>query len=90
MYTRDAFPWDCARTQHNMGLAFSKLQDGRRRENLESAASAFRSALMVYTRETFPAEQTATAAALEETTAALAALAPTTEPPPSLPPSRRR
>ena len=54
VYTREAFPEKWARTQNNLGLAYSARIRGERAENLEQAIVHYEQALAVYTRAAFP------------------------------------
>ncbi len=54
VYTREAFPEDWARTQNNLGNAYSDRIRGKRADNLELAITALNQSLEVYTREAFP------------------------------------
>ncbi|WP_287711474.1 CHAT domain-containing tetratricopeptide repeat protein [Microcystis sp. M34BS1] len=59
VYTRQAFPYEWARSQNNLGIAYSDRIRGERADNLELAIAAYHLSLEVYTREAFP-EQWAT------------------------------
>ncbi len=54
VYTRDAFPYEWAATQNNLGNAYSDRIRGERAENLELAIVAYNQSLEVYTRDAFP------------------------------------
>ncbi|MCA2644146.1 MULTISPECIES: CHAT domain-containing protein, partial [unclassified Microcystis] len=54
VYTREAFPYEWARTQNNLGNAYNKRIRGKRADNLELAIVAYSLSLEVYTREAFP------------------------------------
>ncbi|MEA5601573.1 CHAT domain-containing tetratricopeptide repeat protein [Nostoc sp. UHCC 0252] len=54
VYTRSAFPKDWARTQYNLGNAYSDRILGERADNIEHAIAAFTAALEVLTRSAFP------------------------------------
>jgi len=54
VFTRDAFPQDWAKTQNNLGNAYSYRILGDKAQNLEEAITAYTAALTVYTRDTFP------------------------------------
>ncbi|WP_413163232.1 CHAT domain-containing protein [Capilliphycus salinus ALCB114379] len=51
---REAFPYEWATTQNNLGNAYSERIQGDRADNLEQAIDAYTQALQVYTREAFP------------------------------------
>ncbi len=53
-HTREAFPEEWARTQNNLGNAYSKRIKGDKADNLELAIDAYTQALQVRTREAFP------------------------------------
>jgi CHAT domain-containing protein/predicted LPLAT superfamily acyltransferase len=54
VYTRDAFPYEWAVTQNNLGLAYGDRIRGKKAENLEKAIAAFNLSLEVYTCDAFP------------------------------------
>ncbi|MEG3969683.1 tetratricopeptide repeat protein, partial [Microcoleus sp. T2B6] len=54
IYTREAFPEDWARSQNNLGNAYSDRIRGEKAENLERAIAAYQASLEIYTREAFP------------------------------------
>ena len=54
MYTHDAFPFEWAQTQNNLGLAYVHRIRGEWAENLERAIECFNYALTVLTAEAFP------------------------------------
>ena len=54
VYTRDAFPQEWAKTQNNLGNAYSDRIQGDHAENLEMAIAAYEDALQVRTRDAFP------------------------------------
>jgi CHAT domain-containing protein len=56
VYKREAFLTDWARTQNNLGLAYSYRIKGDKAENKEAAISYHIQALEVYTREVFPTD----------------------------------
>nr|WP_230458554.1 CHAT domain-containing tetratricopeptide repeat protein [Microcystis aeruginosa] len=56
VYTREAFPYEWAWTQNNLGSACSYRIRGERADNLELAIAAYNLSLEVYTREAFPEE----------------------------------
>ncbi|MBD2335480.1 CHAT domain-containing protein [Calothrix sp. FACHB-156] len=53
-FTQDRFPIDWARTQNNLGIAYSDRIQGDKAENLEQAIQSFQQALFVLTRACFP------------------------------------
>ncbi|MCZ8118740.1 MAG: CHAT domain-containing protein [Microcystis sp. LE18-22.4A] len=55
-YTREAFPYEWAITQNNLGVAYSSRIRGERADNLELTIAAYNLSLEVYIRETFPYE----------------------------------
>ncbi|MEG3438249.1 CHAT domain-containing tetratricopeptide repeat protein [Pannus brasiliensis CCIBt3594] len=59
VYTREAFPYEWATTQNNLGNAYNERIRGKRTDNLELAIAAFQLSLGVFTRDAFP-EQWAT------------------------------
>jgi CHAT domain-containing protein/predicted LPLAT superfamily acyltransferase len=54
VYTRQAFPYEWATTQINLGNAYSQRIRGGKADNLELAIVAYNLSLEVYTREAFP------------------------------------
>ena len=56
VFTRDAFPYEWARTQNNLGEAYWNRIRGEKAENLEAAISCYREALKVYTLAALPYE----------------------------------
>ena len=54
VYTRENYPEKWARTQNNLGAAYSDRIEGVRAANIESAIACYRSALEVYTPTAFP------------------------------------
>ncbi|NCS17692.1 MAG: CHAT domain-containing protein, partial [Microcystis aeruginosa G13-12] len=54
VYTRDSFPYEWARSQNSLGLAYSDRIRGERADNLELAIAACNLSLEVRTREGFP------------------------------------
>jgi len=54
--TRDAFPYEWASVQNNLGNAYNKRIRGERADNLELAIVAYNQSLEVYTRDAFPYE----------------------------------
>ena len=54
--TRNAFPYEWAMTQYNLGLAYSNRIGGKRAENIEQALACYQHALKVYTVDAFPYE----------------------------------
>ncbi|WP_052308467.1 MULTISPECIES: CHAT domain-containing tetratricopeptide repeat protein [Moorena] len=54
VYTREAFPFDWAKTQYNLGNAYRNRITGEKAENLEEAIGCYKLALEVHTRERFP------------------------------------
>jgi tetratricopeptide (TPR) repeat protein len=54
--TREAFPFDWARTQTNLGNAYSDLPGGDRAANFKQAIACYQAALQVRTREAFPVD----------------------------------
>jgi tetratricopeptide (TPR) repeat protein len=54
VYTKEAFPFEWARSQNNLATAYLYRIRGETAEHLEMAISAYQAALEVYTRETFP------------------------------------
>ncbi len=54
VYTRDAFPYEWARSQTSLGNAYGQRIRGERADNLELAIAAYNLSLEVYTREAFP------------------------------------
>jgi tetratricopeptide (TPR) repeat protein len=54
VYTRQAYPEQWARTQHNLGNAYLERIRGERAENLEQAIFHYQQALDVYTRQAYP------------------------------------
>ena len=56
VYTREVFPYDWARTHHNLATAYVGRIRGERLENLEQALDHGKQALEVFSRETFPEE----------------------------------
>ncbi|MBD2771008.1 CHAT domain-containing protein [Iningainema sp. BLCCT55] len=60
VYTREAFPFNWAMTQNNLGSAYLERIQGDKAQNLESAIDAFQQALLVRTREAFPVDWAAT------------------------------
>ncbi|MEG3844774.1 CHAT domain-containing tetratricopeptide repeat protein, partial [Microcoleus sp. herbarium14] len=60
IYTREAFPEDWARSQHNLGNAYRNRIRGKKADNLELAIAACQASLSVYTREAFPIDNART------------------------------
>ncbi|WP_341739555.1 CHAT domain-containing protein, partial [Microcoleus sp. CAWBG640] len=56
VWTRDAFPFEWAGSQNNLGMAYLYRIRGEKAENLELAIAAFEASLEVYTRDAFPFE----------------------------------
>jgi hypothetical protein len=56
VYTEKDFPQDWARTQNNLGIAWSNLPSGNRDENLRRAIDCYEAALRVYTEKDFPCD----------------------------------
>jgi CHAT domain-containing protein/tetratricopeptide (TPR) repeat protein len=56
VYTRDAFPYEWAMTQNNLGNAYRDRVRGEKADNLELAIAACNLSLEVYTHEAFPYE----------------------------------
>ncbi|MEG4541412.1 tetratricopeptide repeat protein, partial [Microcoleus sp. Aus8_D2] len=54
IYTRDAFPFEWARSQNNLASAYNQRIKGEKADNLELAIAAFEASLEVWTREAFP------------------------------------
>jgi len=54
VFTRQEYTEYWARTQNNLGNAYSNRIKGEKADNLEMAIFAYREALSVYTREAFP------------------------------------
>ncbi|MEA5520494.1 CHAT domain-containing tetratricopeptide repeat protein [Limnoraphis robusta] len=54
LYTREAFPYEWAMTQNNLGIVYSERIQGDKADNLELAIDAYTQALQVSTREAFP------------------------------------
>ncbi|WP_410222800.1 CHAT domain-containing protein, partial [Limnospira platensis] len=54
VYTREAFPYEWARTQMNLGITYLSRIRGEQAENLERAIAFLETSLQVYTREAFP------------------------------------
>ena len=55
-FKRDAFPYEWARTQNKLGVAYSDRIKGKKAENLETAIACYRESLKVYTANAFPHE----------------------------------
>ncbi len=55
-YTQQGFPYEWARTQNNLGLAYSDRIRGEKAENLEQAIKFYQAALTEYTQQGFPYE----------------------------------
>ncbi|WP_035734673.1 tetratricopeptide repeat protein, partial [Limnospira platensis] len=53
VYTREAFPYEWATIQNNLGNAYHNRIKGERADNLERAIAALELALEVYSREAF-------------------------------------
>ena len=56
VYTRDSFPYEWARSQNNLGEAYSNRIKGKKADNLELAIAALNQSLEIYTRDAFPYE----------------------------------
>jgi CHAT domain-containing protein len=56
VYTQQAFPYEWAGTQNNLGIAYLYRIKGERAENLELAIAYYQQALKVYSLEAFPYE----------------------------------
>ncbi len=54
VYTREAFPYEWARTQNNLGNAYLYRIREERADNLELAIAAHNLSLEIYTRDSFP------------------------------------
>lgn len=54
VFTRDAFPEQWAKTQHNVGYAYNARLLGERADNVEKAISYYQQALLVFTCDAFP------------------------------------
>ena len=54
VYTREAYPEQCAATQHNLAIAYQLRIRGERADNLEQAIHHHEQAQEVYTREAYP------------------------------------
>ncbi len=54
VFTREAFPYEWARTQNNLGNAYCNRIRGEKADNLETAIDRYRESLKVYTPEAFP------------------------------------
>ncbi|MBD2498653.1 CHAT domain-containing protein [Nostoc sp. FACHB-280] len=55
-YTQQAFPYEWAQTQNNLGLAYRYRIRGEQGQNLEQAISCYQNSLKVYTFDNFPDE----------------------------------
>ena len=60
VYTREAFPFEWATTQNNLGTAYYDRIRGEKAENLERAIAAYLASLEVRTREAFPIDNAET------------------------------
>ena len=56
MYTLKAFPYEWARTQNDLGSAYSDRIKGAKADNLETAIAYYQEPLKVYTLKAFPYE----------------------------------
>ncbi|MBR8832682.1 MAG: tetratricopeptide repeat protein [Stigonema ocellatum SAG 48.90 = DSM 106950] len=56
LFTQQGFPYEWARTQNNLGLAYSNRIRGEKAENLEQAIQFYQAALTEYTQQGFPYE----------------------------------
>ncbi|MBD2518685.1 CHAT domain-containing protein [Nostoc sp. FACHB-973] len=56
VFTHDRFPYEWARTQNNLGAAYSNRIQGEKADNLELAIDCYQNALLEYTRDRFPYE----------------------------------
>ena len=56
VFTRQAFPYEWAMTQNNLGFAYWNRIRGEKAENIENAITAYTTALIVRTRQAFPYE----------------------------------
>jgi len=56
VYTRDAYPENWARTQVDLGIAYSKTTKGEKADNIERAIEFYEAALFIYNCENFPEE----------------------------------
>jgi tetratricopeptide (TPR) repeat protein len=54
VYSREAFPFEWAQTQNNLGSVYFNRIRGERAENLEQAIQYYETALQVRTRQDFP------------------------------------
>ena len=54
MRTEEKFPQEWAKTENNIGYAWSKLPGGDRAANISRAIAFFDAAMRVFTEETFP------------------------------------
>ncbi|WP_293018327.1 tetratricopeptide repeat protein [Moorena sp. SIO3I8] len=54
VFTREAFPYNWASTQNNLGNAYSDRIEGEKAQNLEVAIACYQLALEVRTRDKFP------------------------------------
>ena len=52
-YTREAFPYEWARSQNNLGIVYCNRIRGERADNLELAITAYNQSLEVFTRDAF-------------------------------------
>ncbi|MFM9267743.1 CHAT domain-containing protein, partial [Tychonema sp. BBK16] len=60
VYTRDAFPFEWARSQNNLGLAYRNRIRGEKAQNLELAIAAYEASLKIRTRDAFPIDHAET------------------------------
>ncbi|MGK7873371.1 MAG: CHAT domain-containing protein [Xenococcaceae cyanobacterium] len=56
VFTRDAFPYEWAGTQNNLGNAYLDRIRGEKADNLEAAIACYRESLKVYTPDAFPTD----------------------------------
>jgi tetratricopeptide (TPR) repeat protein len=56
IFTCSAFPSEWAKTQYNLGYAYTYRMNGQRTENLEIAIASYHEALAVFSCEAFPVE----------------------------------
>lgn len=54
VFTPELFPENWAKTQNNLGIAYSERIKGDKADNLETAITCYRQALTIYTPEAFP------------------------------------
>lgn len=56
VHTKEAYPYEWARIQNNLGLTYIDRIEGNKAENIEQAINCYKKALQIYTHKAYPPE----------------------------------